>query len=120
MTREQTIKLLEVVKGCYPNTKAIESPRMMVEGWMLAFSNEKAEDVYRAVRYHMTHNKYFPTIADITSCMNRAKIIYDKTEAIASEITPQLPSGDNNEMSMEELWEWIVEDHKKGLYKVEQ
>ena len=121
MTREQTIQLLQFLKGTYPYCK-IEDPRGMVEAWMLAFCDDDAHEVYKAARLHMSKKKFFPSPAEIKENMTRARLLYDIPEPkrIASETAKQLPSGQEEEMSVEDLWEWIVEDHKKGLYKVEQ
>ena len=102
MTREQTIKLLEVLKACYPNTKKIEDPRMMVEAWMMAFMDDDAGDVYKAARYHMSRNKYFPSVAEIKECMSKARIIYDNTAP-----NPRaLPSGEREDADLIPLWQW--------------
>lgn len=119
MTREETIKLLQFLKGCYPYVK-LEDPKGMIDAWQLAFYTEEAQDVYKAARLHMSKNKFFPTPADIKEGMNRAKLMYDIASPVSlqAQNNPQLPSGIDDEI--ESLWDWIVEDHKKGLYKVEQ
>ena len=75
MTREETIRLLQFIAGCYPNAK-ITDPKGMIDAYMLAFAEDDASDIYKAARHHMKTNKYFPTPADITNCLAKGRIIY--------------------------------------------
>lgn len=95
MTREETIRLLQFLKGCYPNAK-IDDPHGMIDAWSLAFSSDPAGDVYRAARLHMTHNTYFPTPANINECMYKAKLLFD-ADAGANK-KKMLPDGDDADM----------------------
>jgi len=90
MTREETIRLLQFLKGCYPNVK-IDDPSGMVDGWMLAFSDKDAKEVYKGARLHISNNRFFPTPADINQCIKRAVLLYDDLPA------PALQSGINTE-----------------------
>ena len=33
--------------------------------WEMAFGEDKAEEVYKACRLHMNHNKWFPKVSEI-------------------------------------------------------
>lgn len=76
MTREETMRLLQFLAGCYPNKK-ITDPKGMIDAYMLAFSDDDAGDIYKAARHHMMTNKYFPTPADIRDCLAKGRIIYN-------------------------------------------
>lgn len=85
MTREQIIDLLEIMAAAYPNTK-IKDPQRMVEAWMLAFSEDDAERVYKAARHHINNNRFFPTAADIRESMTRGELIYGDQPSTAPRI----------------------------------
>jgi len=107
MSREETIRLLQFLKGCYPNVR-IDDPSGMVDAWMLVFSTDKAEDVYRGARYHMTSSKFFPTPADIRAGMFRASLLYDMTSAASlPEKRSEQKEEDENKMTDEEFLKFI-------------
>ena len=113
MTRTETIKLLEFLKGCYPNVRIDDAPGM-VDAWLLAFSDKKAKEVYQAARLHMQNCKFFPTPADIIQNINRAKILFDDKPGLPQG-TPgnRLTSGQDIQKTDEEmlqLWAWICSD----------
>ncbi len=78
MDREKTLRLLSILCGVYKNG-AGEDPEGTVKGWLLAFQDEDAEDIYKAARFHMSNNKYFPNPGDITEARKHARINYNDT-----------------------------------------
>lgn len=113
MTREETLRLLQFLKGCYPNTK-IDDPKGTVEAWQLAFSADQADTIYKAARYHMVNNKFFPTPADIQNCVFRASLVYDEAQSdqIADDTTTKAlpPQTADKDPDMSELWQWLWSD----------
>lgn len=108
MTREETLKLLQFLKGCYPNTK-IDDPQGMVQAWMLAFSDRTAEDVYKGARFHMMTNKFFPTPADIQRDLSKALILYsDYPNPPLPPDTPLICDHSGIDEEMLRLWDWLV------------
>lgn len=85
MTREQIIDLLEIMAAAYPNTKIKDAERM-VQAWQLAFAEDDAESVYKAARYHINHNRFFPTAADIRDSMTRGALLYGERPSTAPRI----------------------------------
>lgn len=80
MDREKTLRLLGIIKACYPHAK-IEDPEGTVAAWLLAFQEDEAREIYKAARFHIHNNKFFPTPGDITECRAKARIIYTPEEA---------------------------------------
>ena len=76
MSREEITKLLALAMSAYPNTKNVDA-KAMVSVWEMAFGEEPAERVYKAMRFHINTNRFFPTIADIRNVMVRAEIAYN-------------------------------------------
>lgn len=77
MTREEITDLLEMMLNAYPMAvKNITNPEATIKAWELAFSGEPADVIYKAARYHMNSNKYFPTVADIRQAMNKGQLLY--------------------------------------------
>lgn len=83
MTRHDILELLKVLRGAYP-TYRITDPSGMVNTWELAFGQDKAEEIYKAARYHMDHSPYFPTIADIKRAINKGGLVYGESSARAN------------------------------------
>ena len=75
MSREEIIKLLEIVTNAYPYAK-ISDAGSMVSAWEMTLGEFSAESVYKATRLHMETNKFFPTPADIRDLIVRASIVY--------------------------------------------
>lgn len=75
MTRVEIIKLLKALRAAYPNVKIVD-PEGTVDAWELAFGADNAESIYKAARWHMNNNKFFPTIADIRASINRGDLSY--------------------------------------------
>ena len=104
MTREETIKLLQFLNGCY--SKKIEDPRGMIDAFMMVFADADAGDVYKAARYHMTNNKFFPTPADLNNCMFRAKLLFDVVPE-----SKKLTSGkEPDAMDVDYLAQWLFQE----------
>lgn len=95
MTREETIKLLQFLKGCYPSFKT-DDAQTMVMSYSVALAQYKTEDVFKAARYHVIHNKFFPTPAEIIQCILRANLLYNIPEhkAIEQPKRKTIDSGD--------------------------
>ncbi len=89
MTREETLRLLEFLKGSYPAFK-IENAAALANTWCLTFQDIPAARVYRAARLHISRSKYFPSPADINESMQRASILYDtpNPSALPASIKP--------------------------------
>ena len=85
MSREEIMKVLQIAIAAYPNTKNIDA-KAMVAAWEMAFGEEPAERVYKAVRYHIETQRFFPTIAEIRKAMPRAEIVYMASESPAKRL----------------------------------
>ena len=78
MTREEIIKLLEIVSAAYPYAmNKIGDPAALVTAWEMGLGMFSAESVYKAARLHIESSQFFPTVADIREKMVRASIAYD-------------------------------------------
>lgn len=114
MTREETLRLLEFLRGSYPAAK-IEDAAATANAWSLVFQEEPAANVYRAARLHITRSPFFPTPADIKNCITRAAIIYDTPtiQALQESSKPALEDPQQEpepELDIEDLWEWLFSD----------
>ena len=94
MSREEIVKLLELAVAAYPNTKNIDA-KAMVSVWEMAFGEEPAERVYKAMRFHIETCRFFPTIADIRNVMTRAEISYSASDCAVLRLKPK-----DNQMSL--------------------
>ena len=75
MTREEIIKLLDIVSATYPHAK-IKDPSALVSAWEMTLGDFSAESVYKATRYHLETNKFFPSPSDIRDNIIRAELVY--------------------------------------------
>ena len=75
MTREEIIKLLDIVSATYPHAK-IKDPSALVSAWEMTLGDFSAESVYKATRYHLETNKFFPSPSDIRDNIVRAEMVY--------------------------------------------
>ena len=101
MTREEIIKLLSLVSASYPHAK-VKDPQALVQVWEMTLSDFSAEAVYKATRYHLETNKFFPSPSDIRDNIVRAQLVY----------TPSLPaieskSRPNDEENLDKFCRWI-------------
>lgn len=80
MTKEETIRLLQVLRSAYPNAK-ISDPQGIVTAWLMAFGDEPADVIYKSARHHMNVSPFFPTIADIRQSINRGQMLFEMQEA---------------------------------------
>lgn len=81
MTRDEITKLLELTCAAYPNAK-ITDPAGTASVWEMAFGEYPADQIFKAVRYHIQTNRFFPTIADIQKNIVRAGIAYNAPESL--------------------------------------
>lgn len=103
MTREETIKLLELVTEAYPNAKIKDAGRL-VSSWELTLGEYPAEAVYKAARLHMSTSSFFPVPADIIKKIPKAAAIYKEDPARA------IPEKAGNRPSDAERWAAFLED----------
>lgn len=89
MNRDEITKLLELAVAAYPNTKAFTDPKATVSIWEMAFADEPAEKVYKAMRFHINTQRFFPTIADIRKVMVRAETLYSASDCSVLRLKPQ-------------------------------
>jgi len=75
MTREEIIKLLALVSASYPHAK-VKDPSALVQAWELTLGDFSAESVYKATRYHLETNRFFPSPSDIRDAIVRAEMLY--------------------------------------------
>lgn len=104
MTRDEIIDLLEIVSAAYPNaTSHIKDAGALVTAWEMVLGEFSAEAVYKAARFHLQTNKYFPSPSDIRDKIVRAEITYTPTipNAIESGATK------NCDEYLDKFCEWI-------------
>ena len=108
MTREETIKILAIVRANYPNAK-ITDPSATVSAWELALGSYTADAVFKAARLHMVTCKFFPTPADILDKIVRSELVYHGPEIRGipqkAYVTP-IPE-ENVDEYLEVFCEWI-------------
>jgi hypothetical protein len=102
MTREEIIKLLDIVSATYPHAK-IKDPSALVSAWELTLGDFSAEAVYKATRYHLETNKYFPSPSDIRENIVRAELIYKTPIPNAIESR----TNRNDDENLELFCQWI-------------
>lgn len=102
MTREEIIKLLDVVSATYPHAK-IKDPSALVSAWEMTLGDFSAEAVYKATRYHLETNKFFPSPSDIRDNIVRAELIYRPTIPNAIESR----TSDYYEKNLDLFCQWI-------------
>ena len=88
MSRDEITKLLALAISAYPNTKNIDA-KAMVTVWEMAFGEEPAERVYKAMRFHINTSRFFPTVADIRNVMVRAEIVYNTSDCSVLRLKPK-------------------------------
>ena len=92
MTREELKQMLKMVMEVYPNTK-IKDAKATLDMWELVFGEREASEVFKGVRYHINHSKFFPTPADIKDAIPKGAVIYDDvptTPRLEDKSTPYL------------------------------
>ena len=104
MTREEIIKLLDVVSATYPHAK-IKDPSALVSAWELVLGDFSAEAVYKATRYHLETNKFFPSPSDIRDNIVRAELIYRPT--IPNAIESRTHNNEETEKNLDLFCKWI-------------
>lgn len=101
MTRDEIVDLLEILFGAYPNQKIKDAERM-IQAWQLAFADEEAERIYKAARFHINRNKFFPTVADIRESIEKGVLIYSNQVQEAPAIESSKPLEDD---------EWLCDQY---------
>ena len=104
MTREEIIKLLDVVSATYPHAK-IKDPSALVSAWELVLGDFSAESVYKATRYHLETNKFFPSPSDIRDNIVRAELVYKSP--ISNAIESRTNNSEYIEQNLDLLCRWI-------------
>lgn len=104
MTREEIIKLLDIVSATYPHAK-IKDPSALVQAWEMVLGDFSAESVYKATRLHLETNKFFPSPSDIRDNIVRAQITY-KT-AIPNAIESRTRNDEFTERNLDDFCRWI-------------
>lgn len=112
MTRDEITKLLEFTCAAYPNAK-ITDPAGTASVWEMAFGDYPAERIFKAVRFHIQTNRFFPTIADIQKNITRAEIAYNASESLQNRLEGNksqisLPAKRSiTESEYEAILEWV-------------
>ncbi len=66
MTREETVKVLSVIKTAYPNAfKSANDAKSIVALWAINFSKEPYELILEAVKQIITNNIFAPSISEV-------------------------------------------------------
>ena len=66
MTREETIKILAILRQAYPQSQTVDA-KAQAALWADQFAQYSAEDVYAAVKKYISTGRFMPTVADIKS-----------------------------------------------------
>ena len=104
MTREEIIKLLDVVSATYPHAK-IKDPSALVSAWEMTLGDFSAESVYKATRYHLETNKFFPSPSDIRDAIVRAQLVYKTPET--NLIESRTRNAEETEKNLDLFCKWI-------------
>lgn len=104
MNREETIRLLELVTATYPHAK-IKDPSALVQSWEMTLGDFSAESVYKATRYHLETNKFFPSPSDIRDNIVRAEMVYRPT--IPNAIESETHNDEETEKNLDLFCKWI-------------
>lgn len=70
MTREEIQKALQILHRAYPSYP-IPDKKQMVELWTYYFINCQPETIYKAVQIHIKCHKFFPTINEMVTLVNK-------------------------------------------------
>ena len=66
MTREETIKILAILRQAYPQAQVVDAGAQ-VGLWAEQFAQCSAMDVYAAVKRHISTSRFMPSISEIKS-----------------------------------------------------
>ena len=66
MTREETIKMLAILRQAYPQAQVVDAGAQ-VGLWAEQFAQCSAMDVYAAVKRHISTSRFMPSISEIKS-----------------------------------------------------
>ena len=114
MTRQEILRLLQFLKGCYPHAR-IEDPEGVLAAWELVFGDQEAELVYKAARCHINRSQYFPTPADIKNNFSRARYLFDyeadEKRLTTGQTAKELPANTQDaDFDVEEFFRWLFSD----------
>ena len=104
MTRDEIIKLLAIVFATYPHAK-IKDPSALVSAWEMTLGDFSAESVYKATRYHLETNKFFPSPSDIRDNIVRAEMVY--RPSITNAIESRTRNDEQTEQDLDLFCQWI-------------
>ena len=104
MTREEIIKLLDIVSATYPHAK-IKDPSALVSAWEMTLGDFSAESVYKATRYHLETNKFFPSPSDIRDNIVRAEMVY--RPSIPNAIESRTGRDEDIDKNLDLFCQWI-------------
>lgn len=76
MTREETIKILAILRQAYPQSQTVDA-KAQVALWADQFAQYSAEDVYTAVKKYISTGRFMPTVADIKSKLAPPESLWD-------------------------------------------
>ena len=102
MTRDELRQVLKMVSKVY--NKNIDDPKTMLDIWEMTLGEYEATDVFKAVRYHINHSKWFPTPADIKEAIPRGQISYDDMPTV-----PQIDAPKTSYIADLSYWDNVLD-----------
>lgn len=92
VSKEELKQIITFLSGAIPYNKNINI-EAATQAWIIALGDYPAEDILKAVRFHINTSKFFPTPDDIIRNMARAKLVYQDAEPE----TKALPAGQQDQ-----------------------
>lgn len=83
MNRVEAVKILAIVRACYPQVKILDA-ESMVNSWVWVLGEFDADLVLKAAQIHVSKSKFFPTPADIRENITRAAVFQSSKAALES------------------------------------
>lgn len=116
MNREETIKLLALLRANYPNVK-IQDPAATVTAFQMNLEEYSAESMLAAAKLHMKTSPYFPEPSDLIAKRVKGEMIYSKKEPALNPPTnflprakvTTIPDGMSEEDFLDNLWKDMVD-----------
>lgn len=87
MDRQELIMILKYARDNYPNTR-FNDAKNILDSWEAEFGGMQANDLARAVRFHIRNSKTWPTVAHIRKIISR-----NLYQLIENQEAPALESG---------------------------